>query len=459
METSKGKGSERLPTGRLIALSMLSIPISGGAMPLGTYLPAIYAQELGFPLAVLGTIFMIERIWGTFTDPLVGWLCDRTTSRYGRRKVWIAAGSVLFFIAFAWLFFPQGSVSTVGLTIALVVLYLAWSMIMIPWYAWSGELSSDYHERTRVATYQSVTGAITLFCILLLPALADWFRPGDQLLKLNAMGAAVLLPMIPGTVLALRSFPDATSPPPRRTGSKADWRTTLRAIASESTVLRIMFTDFAITFAQGIRGGLFLFFVTYVAGLPKWGSTLFLFQFVFGIMAAPLWQKIARRAGKYRALIWAELGQALVNCALVFVTKGSLTLLLMLTLCQGLMQGSGNLLLRSMLADVAGEHRLRTGIDRTAMLFSAFSISGKAGLAIPLGIALPLIAWYGFDPKAVVMPSSGLLALALIFSFGPGLAHLIAVLLIRGFSLDEDRQRAIRQEQDKAESRGESQAN
>jgi GPH family glycoside/pentoside/hexuronide:cation symporter len=147
----------RLPTGRLIAHSLINIPIVGAMVPLALYLPSIYAQHFGISLYVLGAIFLSERIWGTFTDPLVGWLCDRTVSRHGRRKVWIAGGSLLFACGYGYLFFPEGQVSPIGMTIALFVLFFAWSMIVVPYYAWSGELTRDYHERTRITTFQTVT--------------------------------------------------------------------------------------------------------------------------------------------------------------------------------------------------------------------------------------------------------------------------------------------------------------
>jgi GPH family glycoside/pentoside/hexuronide:cation symporter len=433
----------RLPTGRLIAHSLINIPIVGAMVPLALYLPSIYAQHFGISLYVLGAIFLSERIWGTFTDPLVGWLCDRTVSRHGRRKVWIAGGSLLFACGYGYLFFPEGQVSPIGMTIALFVLFFAWSMIVVPYYAWSGELTRDYHERTRITTFQTVTSSLAQVFILILPALADSLRPGDQLLKLNLLGAAVLVPMIPGTVLGLLAFPD-TAPAQRRSKRRSTWREVLGAVSAERTILKIMLADFAITFAQSIRGGLLVFYVTYVAGMPQLASSLFLFQFVFGIAAAPIWQHIARRIGKHKAVIAGELAQVVINLALILVGAGDMALLLILTMLQGLTQGSGNLLLRAMLADVADDYRQRTGQDRSALLFSVFSTSGKAGSAIPLGLALPLIAWFGFDPKAASHPPTGLLALTLVFTIGPALAHLAATLFIRRYPIDEAQQIATR---------------
>lgn len=447
MGDKSAEDADRLPTGRLIAHSSLHIPVSSVQVPIGVYLPAIYATQYGLSLTVLGMIFLAERIWGTLTDPIVGWLCDRTSSKYGRRKIWIAAGAVLYTISAYFLFFPLEGVTPLYLAVALVGVFLAISMIQIPFYAWSGELSANYHERTRITSYQTVASSLALFVVLLLPSIAEQIDPDNLVLKLNAMGLAIVLPTIPVAILALRAFPDnSTAPVKAKTRQKIKLGELMRTVLAEKTLLRVMLSDFFITFAQGIRGVLFVFFVSYVAGMPELASLLFLLQFIFGIFAAPIWQRIARRIGKHQAVIAAEIGQAAVCAALLLVGKGDLALLVTLTILQGLMQGSGNLILRAMLADVADEYRLRTGKDRAAMLYSIFSISGKAGVALPVGIALPLVAWFGFDPALEVIPASGLAAVAMVFALGPALAHVVAGWLVKSFDIDEARQAEIRAE-------------
>ena len=198
------------------------------------------------------------------------------------------------------------------------------------------------------------------------------------------------------------------------------------------------------TVGQSIRSALIIFFVTHYMGLPQWASGLFLFQFVFGIVAGPIWAQIGYRIGKHHAAVAGELVQVAINLGLLLVVPGQIGLLLVLTLAQGLAQGSGNLMLRSMVADIADEHRLRTGEDRTALFFSAFSLSSKAGMAAAVGIALPLVGWLGFDPAAVANSPDALRGLLYVFALGPAIAHLLSAWLIHGFPLDEAAHTKIR---------------
>jgi Na+/melibiose symporter-like transporter len=227
----------------------------------------------------------------------------------------------------------------------------------------------------------------------------------------------------------------------------------IRLILTNGLLMRVLASDFAVMLGQSIRGALFVFFVAVYMDLPRWASGLFLLQFVFGIAAGPLWMVIGYRLGKHRAAILGELLQVFINLGLLLVAPGRAPLLLALTIAQGLAQGSGNLMLRSMVADVADRHRLQSGEDRTGLFFSVFSISMKAAMAAAIGIALPLVAWLGFDPKNVHNSPQALHGLLLVFALGPAIAHLISAALLNGFPLDAAAHAAIRRELDERDAR------
>ena len=121
----------RLSGWRLAAFSSFAVPVAAAQMPVGVYLPAIYAQHYGIPLATLGLLFLAERLWGAAADPVIGILSDRTRSRFGRRRPWIAAGGLLFGLSAIALFFPGDAVSAWQLGLTLFVFYLGWSMMQI----------------------------------------------------------------------------------------------------------------------------------------------------------------------------------------------------------------------------------------------------------------------------------------------------------------------------------------
>jgi Na+/melibiose symporter-like transporter len=430
-----------LPTGRLLAFSTLAMPVAASQAPLNIYLPAILAQHFGIALSTLGVVFLLAKSWGVIADPLIGVLSDRNSGRFGRRRTWIAGGGALLALATLLLFFPVAGITPVYVGLALFAFYLAWSMVQIPYLAWSAEISSDYDERTRVATYQTVTSALALLLVLVLPTIVDQVAPTNGALKLNVMGGLLLALLALALPLALRAF---SEPPPAAAGPRPKLGETLRVIWSNPLLLRVLASDFAVALGQSIRGALFVFVVSAYMGLPQWSSGLFLAQFVFGLAAGPIWMRIAYRIGKHRAAVAGELAQVAINLGLLLVRPGDLALLLGLTIAQGLAQGSGNLMLRAMVGDIADQDRLKTGQNRTALFFSVFSTSAKAAMAVAVGVTLPLVAWLGFDPKAATNTPAALRGLLLVFALGPAAAHLISALLVAGFPLDAKAHAAIR---------------
>lgn len=419
---------------RLLAFGSLAIPIAGAGLPLVLFVPQLYATHYGLSLSVIGLVFLIGRFWDVASDPIVGALSDRTRSRYGRRRPWIAAGGVLFGLGSALLFFPPDIVSPLYLGIVLLVFYSGWTMIEIPFSAWAGELSGEYHERTRVVTYQATMRAIGLAVTLILPTLLEQVRPADVSLKLHVVGGLILVTLVPTLLLTLFAIPEPPAALVRQ--PRARFWQTATVILRDRLLLRVLASDTMVTAGQSIRAGLIVFFAVNYMGLPSWASGLYLLQFTFGILAGPIWLAIGKRHGKRRTAIIAELAQAAINIGLLAVFPGMLWLLVALAVAQGLTQGSGNVMLRAMVADVADAHELATGHNRTGLFFSVFSLTAKLGPAIGIGLALPLVAWLGFQPKGHNAPAA-LEALKYVFALGPALAHIVAAALIARFPLDE----------------------
>jgi len=433
--------TQRFGAGRLAAFASLTMGVAAVEVPLGTYVPPLYASAFGFPLATVGLIFLAARLWDAVTDPAIGILSDRTRTRWGRRRPWIATGAAVFVLGAVPVFLPPVWFGPVALTLSLFTLYLGYSMIATPFSAWSGELSAQYHERTRIQSFVMVMTALALLLALVLPSLvAHRFahEPRAQLAVMGAMVFALLAVTVPIGLNAVPEPPLAIAPQtPLRMGS------TLRLVFGEGLLLRVIASNFAVRLAQGTRTALFVFFVGFYMGRPEWAPGLFLLQYIFGIMACPLWSAIGRRIGKGRAAVAGELTQVVINLGLLFLTRGNVPLLLALTVAQGLAQGSGNLMLRAIVADVADQHRLSTGEDRIGLFYSVFALSDKAGMAVAVGIALPLVASLGFDPRHANAPLV-LEHLKWVFAAGPALAHTISALVVRGFPIDESRHNEIR---------------
>ena len=104
--------------------------------------------------AVMGVIFSISRIWDAISDPIAGYLSDRTTFKFGRRRTWMLLSFIPIAFGFLAVFSPpesmQGQSLDLWMMIAILSFYSAITLFNVPHMALGAELSEDYHERTRL---------------------------------------------------------------------------------------------------------------------------------------------------------------------------------------------------------------------------------------------------------------------------------------------------------------------
>jgi Na+/melibiose symporter-like transporter len=408
---------------RLVAFSLLTVTTGGITIPVQTYLPAFYATAIGMDLGAVGLVFMISRLTSVAIDPLIGWASDRTRTRFGRRKPWILGGGLLLLLAIFAVFFPPAHAGPVYLACWMVLLGVGTTACMTPHVAWGGEMTSTPAQQSRVLAYIGTAAAIGIFAVLVMPALLDSLGQGSPERRVGTMGLVLAGLLSLALVTILTGFREG----PVRPTPSFGWGH-LRQLAADGDLRRIIVSDFCVALGQGMRGAVFLFFATRYMGVAA-PALLLLLQYGFGIFASPLWVRIGYRLGIVRTLIAAELAQVAVNLLLLALVPGQTGLFALLVAAQGLLQGSGNLMLRTMIFGVADRHRARDGVEVAGLLSSVFNITSNAAYAVAVGIALPLIGWLGFDPRA--QGDAGLSGLHAFFALGPAAGHLLSVMVIR----------------------------
>jgi GPH family glycoside/pentoside/hexuronide:cation symporter len=119
---------------------------------------------LGMNPALVGLLGALPRLTDALTDPLMGYISDNTTSRWGRRRPYIFVGAIAAGIIFALLWqLPRGQSETfyfIWFLVGSIIFYLAYTVFATPWVALGYELTPDYHERTRLMGVQNFMGQL-----------------------------------------------------------------------------------------------------------------------------------------------------------------------------------------------------------------------------------------------------------------------------------------------------------
>ncbi|MDR2049921.1 MAG: glycoside-pentoside-hexuronide (GPH):cation symporter [Treponema sp.] len=113
---------------------------------------------VGLAAAWAGAAVMAGKAWDAVTDPAMGYISDRTATRWGRRRPYLLFGAAPMMLSM-WFFFTRPSIANPALlflwaVFALMLLNTAATVINVPYSSLTPELTSDYHEKTSLNGYR-----------------------------------------------------------------------------------------------------------------------------------------------------------------------------------------------------------------------------------------------------------------------------------------------------------------
>ena len=426
----------KLPTSRLIYFGLPDYAVYLAAIPVSLYLPLVYSRDLGLDLAEVGIILMLARVSDVITDPLIGYLSDRTNTRIGKRKPWLAGGALVMMIAAWQLFAPSGAVDNWHLLIWSMLLWLGWTMINIPYFAWGAELSDDYHERTRVTAWRQAFGFAGNVSVLLVPTLSGQMfgygsMPQEGMTIVGFM-ALVLLPLL--MAVALWKVPE----PQKHREIQTDLWVSSRQMFSNGSFM-LLFTGFLmLSMGTTWAGALFLMLTTYVVDAESYAQPMLLGFYFIQLVSLPVWLRLSYRFGKKETWAIGAAVYCIASPGYALLGQGDLVGLMIVLLMYGIAGGNFAAISLSMKADVIDIASLRTGKHVAGSYMAVWSLGQKLFQAIAIGAALPLLAYFGFDPNGENGPRE-LLALSLNISIIPMFLYGGAVFVIWRYPLDANR--------------------
>jgi Na+/melibiose symporter-like transporter len=418
--------------------------LAGFGLPLTVYLPSFYSTQLGLNLSAVGLTFMAVRLLDIGVDPLLGVLMDRTRTGMGRFKPWLSVGAPILMLASVLLFFAKPGVHASYLLLGLALGYGGWSICVLAQTAWGSLLSPFYHERSRVYGWWQAFNIVGLLLVLTLPiAASTWSGDPGPTTGIRAMGLYLIIMLPLSTSLAVmfvkEPAPSSTAPLARL----SDWPKLL----ASATVRRLLVVDLLIGLAFGMDGALFLFFFTKAKGFTlDFADKGLLLYFLGGLLGGPLWTYLAKRTSKHTALAWASFASIAGLVVLYVIPNGNIFWGVVASVISGLPYAAANQMPRSLMADAGDEEKLKSGVDRTGLLYAILTGTSKVGAALAVGITfIGLDKLAGFQASSDHNSPQAIMGLLLFFLGLPGLLFVLAALMLIRYPLSRQRHDEIRE--------------
>ncbi|MGC8535477.1 MAG: MFS transporter [Rhizomicrobium sp.] len=432
----------------LLAFSLASFPTGAFVITLAVYLPNYFTSALGLPLATVGAVFAIIRLFDIGVDPLLGIAMDHTRTPIGRYRPWLMAAMPVLLVATAALYLKTTPVSAFYLAVWLIVLYAGYSMMMLSLAAWASVLVVEYHARSRIYGWLYTIGILGSVAVLLLPQVTATLWPTAPVKGVPLMGwfLIVFVPLALGATATFAHEPER----PRTAHSERVSIKDYLALFLRPEMRRILFSVLFCVMGPAITAPLYIFFFEqardYTATQTSW---LLMIYLAAGFFGPPLWMRVAHRLGKHPTVIVASVCYALAQTFLLMLPPAHVAEMSVAMFMVGFVASSFVFLLRAMVADVSDDVLLETEKDRTGLLYALETSTEKIGSTVSVGIAYALLPLFGFNAAAgAINTPHAIWGLELCYLGPPSLSVLIGGLAMWGYKLDERRHATIRRELD-----------
>lgn len=410
---------------------------------IATYLLFFYTEVFGISAAAAASMLFAIKLVNAFTDPMIGALADRTTTRFGKFRpylVWMAVplgcAAVLTYTTpdleggarLAWAY---------GTYLLMMVCYTA---INIPYNALSGVMSADPQERSTINGLRFICAfAGSMLVTAATPAMVQALGNGNDERGWQLTMAAWAVAAGAMFLITFFNTRERIAPAPQQ---KSNVMQDVKDLSRNGPWLVLFFLALIIMITITLRTTTAAYYFKYVVGQPALMGTfvsVYMFAAAVGAAASPL---MTRFIDKKKLMIILMSATAALSAAYFFVPPDQVWLMFTLQACLGLVLGPKSPLAFSMYADTADYNEWRTGRRATAMTFAAATFSQKLGTALAVAVIGALFTALGYVPNATQNAGSSA-AIVWLMSLIPAAFALAAVGVMCCYRLDAATLRTI----------------
>jgi GPH family glycoside/pentoside/hexuronide:cation symporter len=409
------EAKEKLPFWTKVIYGSGDLGFSMNNSIIAAFFPIFMMDVIGLTPALVAIILFVGRSWDYVNDPIIGYLSDRTRSRWGRRRPFLLFGAVPFALSFILLWLSP-NFSQTGLIIYYSLGYVVYealaTTVYMPYFALTPELTEDYDERTKLISYRmffNILGSLTAY-IFPMMVIGSMIPENTQRVMLMAViaGAIAATPLI-GVFLGTREKKEfIPEEKPRFIPSlKAAYKNRPFVFAAGIYLLTWM--------TMLVVETNLLLYIKYIVQREGQSSIIMASIFVTAILALPLWNWAAKHWSKRLAYIIGVSFWAVVMMALIMVNAQTpFWVVLVLCVLAGIGVSAAQVLPWAIIPDAIEWDEWKTYERHEGVFYSLITLMGKMANSIAVPLSLMVLEVTGYRAGAAVQPESALTGIRLV---------------------------------------------
>jgi glycoside/pentoside/hexuronide:cation symporter, GPH family len=403
-----------------------------------TFMAYFYTDVFGLAPAAMGTLFLVVRALAAISDIVMGVVCDRTETRWGKFRPYLLWMSVPY-AAFAVLTFTAPDWSTVGKLyyayITYSLLLIVYSCINVPYCALGAVLTANPQERVSLNGYRFflATAGGTLVVATTLP-LVRFF--GGENLQLGFQRAVMLLTAIAVGLFAVCFLLTQERVQPARQTQGRVWQDAMSLLKNDQWLV-VAGLNFIRFIALVIQDGAAIYYMTWYAGRAELVGPFLTTGMVASMLGALFAETLVRYLSKRAAYALLQLAIVMVSIVLYALMPTQIIMIFVVYAIQQFLTQMASPILWSMMADTTDYGEYMSGRRTTGLAFSGMLFFLKSGTAVGGGLLGWSLAGCGYQAQAPTQSLGTLNGIAVLFTLIPAIGHLLLAGVVQFYKLND----------------------
>jgi glycoside/pentoside/hexuronide:cation symporter, GPH family len=427
--------NEKLTTSTKILYGIADLGIALLTASIQFFLLFFYTDIAGIDPGLAGTALLVGKLtWDALNDPLFGYWSDRTRSRWGRRKPYMLLGAIPFGLTM-WLLYsiPAGLKGVTAFLAVLGSFLLAdtfQTLVSVPYYALSAELTYDYDERTSLISIRMIFTVLGyILGAAATTAVAGIFMGMGWSKNAAYSGMGAVFGVIAMITLLVTTFGIKERVRPELQAAQMPAWSQIRQVFKNRPFVQYMIMSTIISISFTLLTSLLPYFLTYQLLMADQIPLVMLVMLAtIGVFLLP-WRFASQKLNKGPAY---ALGLGIASLAIVgafLLPSGPSPWIFVIAFVSGLGFSAQYVFPWSMLPDVIEVDQAATGERHEGIYFGVNAFLGKLTGALGIAASGWALKLYGYVPGAVQTPYA-LFGIRFFFAIVPVIAFVVALPLL-----------------------------
>lgn len=442
-KTTGGKGVVKLNWGNRIAYGCGDTACNIVCGMINALLTLFYTDYAGIPIATVGAVMLISRVFDGSSDVIMGIIVDKTKSKWGKARPWLLWMAVPYVLCAVAMFTVPQTNATLQFWYILVTYNLCttvcYTAINVPYGTLSTMMTRSSHERDLLSIVRMAMAPVgrLIAVTFTMPLVKVFGNTQTAWVKAMILWCVIAFIML---LICFKNCQENVSFEKKKTNQKVSFGKNVKALIGNPYFWATLILWTITCVHQTLVGAVLPYYCKYIFLNDSWMySALYMAEAVTLIAGALLCPLLLRKFSK-RNLSLVGCLIAVIAQIVFYINPYSFELAMGTTIVRALGEAPLTAVVFGMMGDVIEYGQWKSHIRQESLVFGAGSMGFKVGVGCTSAAVSALLNASGYISSSTggaVQPDTAKEMIMAIYKYGTAVIWIVAVIVLVFYQLDK----------------------